>query len=85
MPPGKNPDIVEMFERWGKAPPSHEPHGTEAEIRENLSPLKGKNWRMEGNMLTCDVAGGTHSQALPTNIICTGSRSDGMPILKRIA
>lgn len=72
------------FERWGVALPSRDTHGTEEDIRNNLTPLKVKKWWMEGNKLMADTDQGKYCQFLPTDVICTGVGSDGMPQLTRI-
>ena len=65
-------------------PPIVSPHGTDEDIRSNLKPLKTWNWRQEGNLLTADTDHGILTQAIPTNVICTGTDANGLPILKKI-
>lgn len=80
--PDKN--IEEMFQRWGKEPPAHFPHGTTDEIRANLKQAKCTNWRMEGNKLMADTDFGPLVQIIPTNYICHGTDDKGMPILVKL-
>lgn len=80
--PDKN--IEEMFNRWGKTPPAHYPHGTAEEIRANMKSVNCRNWRLEGNQLIAETDMGPLVQTIPSNYVCHGTGEDGMPILVKI-
>ena len=77
-------NYLKWFDRHGKARPSHDPHGTEDDIRKNLKPLKTRNWRLEGNMLVADTDMGRLTQRIPPDYICLGDDEDGNPLLQKI-
>lgn len=79
-----NDQTRKEFERWGKALPTTEEHGTEDQIRENMTPLQPKNWRMQGNKLIADTEMGELVQMMPTNLICKGTDKKGLPILVKL-
>lgn len=59
-------------------------HGTDDDIREHLKPLKTRNWRLEGNQLTCDTDFGPLTQSIPHGYTCKGTNDKGLPILQKI-
>lgn len=59
-------------------------HGTDDDIREHLKPLKTRNWRLEGNQLSCDTDMGPLTQTIPMGYICKGTDTNGQPILQKI-
>ena len=79
---------LKEFERWKKAPPSHEEHGIrdtyENPLGEQLPKGNARNWRMEGNELICDTDFGPVRQRIPTDYICHGTDDKGLPILKKL-
>lgn len=80
---------LKQFDRWGVARPTHLPHGVvdtpEHPLGEQLTRLKCRNWRLQGNKLICDTDQGTLVQFLPsTEYICQGTDGNGMPILTKI-
>jgi hypothetical protein len=77
--------LVKLYQKEGKALPSHDPHGTDEDIRANLRPLKPNSWRLEGNVLIGDTDWGPLAQTIPTNYILTGTDDDGNPVFKKIA
>jgi hypothetical protein len=79
-----NENEKEMYERWGVTPPSHEPHGTDKEIRKNLSKLEPTDWRLEGNKLIYKTEMGEVAQFIPTNYILEGTDSKGLPKFKKV-
>jgi hypothetical protein len=72
------------FEKWGVPPPTSQPHGTPQELKANLEPIRPSKWRMEGNKLIGETEMGVVAQFLPTDLICTGTDSQGLPIFKKI-
>lgn len=79
-----DPKTTKDFERWGKTPPSSQSHGTEDEIRANLTKLQPKNWVLEGNQLKGVTDWGPLVQTIPSNYICVGTDEDGLPKLQKI-
>lgn len=74
------------YERWGVEGPTSQAHGIkDEEILEKMIPMEASEWWMEGNMLKAKTNHGILAQRIPTNYICTGTTSDGLPILKKIA
>jgi hypothetical protein len=76
---------LQEFDRWGKARPTSEGHGTPEEIRANLKRAQCSNWRLEGNVLYADTDFGPLVQTIPTNYICRGTDSEGLPILAKLS
>lgn len=79
-----NDKEIGWFHKVGKTPPSHQPHGTETDIAQNMHPIKPNSWRVEGNKLIGDTEVGQLVQNIPTNLICTGTDDDGLPVFKKI-
>lgn len=81
-------DTLKWFDRHGKARPTHVPHGVtdtaQYPLSEQLPRLKCRNWRLEGNMLTCDTDMGPLVQAIDPGYICLGTDDSGLPVLKKI-
>lgn len=66
-------------------PPTVTPHGTEDEVSERLKPATPTNWRMEGpGMLVADTELGRIVNFVSTDLICTGTDSNGLPTFKKI-
>lgn len=60
-------------------------HGTEEDIRAKLKPLKLSNWRMEGpGCLVADSEVGKVVNHINPSFICTGTDTEGLPVLTRI-
>ena len=79
-----NDNEKEMYERWGKNPPTHDPHGTAEDIKENLKPIRPTKWRQEGNKLIGDTEMGRVVQFVPTDMMLQGTDEKGLPILKKV-
>lgn len=79
-----NDNEKEMYERWGKTPPSHEPHGTPEEIAKNMIELKPTEWKQQGNKLIGETPMGKLVQYIPTNLILKGTDPQGLPILEKV-
>ena len=77
-------DELEMYQRWGVAPPSHDTHGSFEEIQENLVKAEATSWRLEGNKLIAETNHGPVIQFIPTDYILTGTDKKGLPIFKRV-
>ena len=75
---------AKQFAKWGKTPPTTEPHGTPEEIAKNMTPLQPKNWRVEGNKLIAQTEMGELVQFIPTDMIMTGLDDECRPILKKV-
>lgn len=78
---------IEWFQRKGQAPPAHHEHTTDSfdqPISKKLKRLQTSNWRLEGNKLIADTEHGELVQYIPTDMICTGTDNDGLPILKKV-
>lgn len=80
---------LKWFDKMGVERPTHLPHGVTDTLQNPLSDqmprLKCTNWRIEGNMLTCDTEQGPLTQKLPsTDYICHGTGPDGLPLLTKI-
>lgn len=79
---------LRWFDRMGVKRPTHLPHGVvdtpENPLSNQLNRLKCYNWRLEGNLLTCDTDEGPLSQNIPPNYICKGTDVEGLPILVKI-
>ena len=76
-----NDNEKEMYERWGKTPPTHSPHGTPEDIQENMKPIMPTRWRQEGNLLIGESDLGQIAQTIPTNKMLVGTDKNGFPIL----
>jgi hypothetical protein len=72
------------FEKWGKALPTTQGHGTETDIRENLRKLNLTGWYLSGNELRADTELGPFVQMIPTDYICKGVDEEGLPILVKV-
>ncbi len=79
-----NDNEKEMYERWGKNPSTHDPHGTDEDIKENLKPIRPTKWRQEGNKLIGDTEMGRVVQFVPTDMMLQGTDEKGLPILKKV-
>ena len=79
-----NDNEREMYERWGKQPPTHDPHCTDEDIKENLKPIRPTQWRQEGNKLIGDTEMGRVVQFVPTDMMLQGTDEKGLPILKKV-
>lgn len=81
--------VLKWFDYHGLQRPAHLPHGikdTAANpLSEQLPRLTCRNWRLEGDVLSCDTEAGPMVQRLPsTDYICKGTDADGMPILTKV-
>lgn len=77
-------DEIEMYQRWGAEPPSHDEHGTIEDIRQKMERVRVHKWRLEGNELIGESDAGPVRQTIPTDYILTGTDKEGLPILKKI-
>lgn len=77
--------LLKLYEKEGKSLPSHQPHGTEADIKDNMVQLKPSSWRQEGNQLIGETDMGPLVQTVPTSHILIGTDDKGMPVFKQIA
>lgn len=80
---------LKWFDYHGLKRPTHLPHGIkdtpENPLSEQLPRLTCRNWKLEGNVLSCDTEMGPLVQTLPsTDYICKGTDTNGMPILQKI-
>jgi hypothetical protein len=78
----------QQYRDWGVAPPSFEPHGTEADVAnamEQNRKIKHK-WHQEGARLICTACPWHHAtEPLFTNYLLQGTDPQGQPILKKVA
>lgn len=79
-----NDNEREMYERWGKNPPTHIPHGEPDDIEKNLKAPITREWRQEGNTLLCKTDLGEIAQIIPTDMMLVGTDKKGLPILKKM-
>lgn len=77
---------AEWYREQGVEPPTHEPHGTEAEIAEAMSGQKVRHeWRQMGSRLVCIACPLEHStEAKFTNYLLQGTDANGLPILRKV-
>lgn len=59
-------------------------HGTEDDIEQNLKRLMPHSWVLEGNQLIGQTDMGKLVQTIPTDVILTGTDSNGLPEFKKI-
>ena len=79
------PDQTLDYEALGVAPPTHEPHNTEAEIAEYFAkPVKHGKWVQRGNYITCQTCPFEHSHPIDVSLILKGTDKDGKPILTKV-
>lgn len=83
MPKYYHPD-KDWFVKHDLTPPSTTSHGVEADIMKNISQMKVKSWRLEGNKLIGEADAGRVMQTIPTDYICKGTDKNGLPILEKI-
>lgn len=72
------------FDYWRIPRPSHNAHGTDAEIRGNLRSLQPRNWRQQGNQLIADTDMGPLVQTIPTNYLLDGTDDNGLPRFRKV-
>ena len=85
MNPSQNPQN-KQYEDWGVEPPSHEPHGTEAQLAEVMAqPVKHGNWVQMGNIIECRACPNPHSDRIGVEYLLTGTDEKGLPVLTKIA
>ena len=75
---------LRQYDRWGKARPTSDPHGTPEEIRANMKRAVTSNWRLEGNVLHADSDFGPIVQTIDPGYICKGTDDEGLPILVKL-
>lgn len=76
---------TDFFVKRNLPPPTTVSHGLEDDIREKVTSVNPINWRMEGaGKLVADTDVGRLVQFVPTDLICTGTDSQGKPILAKI-
>lgn len=78
-----HPD-TDYWREYEIKPPEATAHGTEEEILSNLKQLKPNTWHLEGNKLIGMTEMGKLVQFIPTDYICTGTDSNGLPKLQRV-
>jgi hypothetical protein len=76
--------VLKDFAKWGHTPPSSQSHGTEDEIKNNMSKILPDKWYMEGNMLIGESDSGKICQFIPTDYICSGIDNKGLPVLTKV-
>lgn len=72
------------FIKWGQPPPTSDSHGTEIEIKDNMTKIKPYKWHLEGNLLIGESDVGRIGQKIPTDYICTGIDKKGLPVLTKV-
>lgn len=77
-------DNHDWFIKHKLPPPATYSHGTEEDIEKKFKKLKPFSWRMEGNKLIGQTEMGPLVQYLPTDMICTGTDDEGLPILSKV-
>jgi len=75
---------LQEYAKWGKEPPSHQPHGTPEDIRANMRELKPTKWRQEGNKLIGETEMGPLVNFIGTDYICIGTTETGLPKFKKV-
>lgn len=81
MPPEKE---LKQYDIWNVPRPTHEAHGTDDDIRSNLTKGSPRNFRQQGNVLTFDTDFGEVSQTIPTSHILDGMDQRGLPKFRKI-
>jgi hypothetical protein len=74
----------DFIRKLGAAPPTATPHGTDAEISENLKKLMPNSWRMEGNQLIGQTDMGPLVQFIDPAYILTGTDARGLPVFEKV-
>jgi hypothetical protein len=72
------------YEQLGVTPPTSQPHGTDDDIRKNLTPPKVTKWFQRGNELVGETDIGEIVSMLPTDIMLTGVDENNLPIFKKL-
>lgn len=72
------------FEKVGKTPPSHQPHGTPEDIAKRVERLMPNSWTLKGNELRGMTSMGELVQRIPPDFILTGTDEEGLPIFKKV-
>lgn len=75
---------LKFFQKHGKAPPTHNPHGTEQDIAANMKRLLPRSWRLEGNELVGMTDVGELRQTISTDYYLDGTDEKGLPIFRKI-
>lgn len=70
--------------KWGQDPAKHFAHGTDEDIRKQLTPMKITKWTQEGNKLIGESEMGKIVNPIPTNMQLSGTDKNGMPILVKL-
>jgi len=78
-----HPD-TDLYRKLGIEAPDSTLHGTEEEIKEQMSKYTPINWKLSGNKLIAYTEIGKVMQKIPTDYICYGIDEKGLPILKKI-
>ena len=79
-----HPD-TDLYRKLGVPLPVATAHGTEEEIKEQMSKYTPTNWELRGNELVGYTEMGKVVQKIPTDYVCHGMDDKGMPILKKIS
>ena len=79
-----HPD-TDVFRKLGVPLPTATTHGTEDEIKEQMSKYKPTSWELQGNQLIGHTEMGKVVQTIPTDYICHGIDKKGLPILKKVS
>lgn len=74
----------DFFRKLNVPLPSATPHFSEDEILSNMKQLKPNTWKLEGNRLIGKTELGTLVQTIPTDVVLTGTDSNGLPVFKKI-
>lgn len=75
---------LKWFEKMGKTPPTHEPHGDPEAVVKGMKKQLPTEWKLKGNMLTGKTSMGQIGHTIPPNYILKGTDEKGMPILEKI-
>lgn len=79
----KDPNFID-YEALGVRPPTSQPHGTDEDIRRNLTPSKVTKWYQRGNELVAETEIGEFVNFIPTNLKLTGTDDNNLPILTKL-
>lgn len=78
---------AKQYEDWGVDPPSHEPHGTEADIEAAMAAQKSvrHEWRQRGAQLFCISCPFEHAtEPRFRDYLLQGTDKNGLPIMKKV-
>jgi hypothetical protein len=89
MPKNYEEQIEDWYTRNGVEKPKHDPHMTEAEIRDTFETLRKTTvhggWKQVGNRITCYKCPTPHGDTIPTEYLLKGTDTNGLPTLAKIS